>query len=225
MKFIFDQFKPYMFSFWSEVRVWQKETCQYRPSVLLLGLISEIKSSYLTWQNSPKLWKHVGVFLFFFVSFLRVSFLKHPFKKVPSSPIDSDRGSHSITYLISLSVSPKVPWSVNANLALSTASEIWSYCSLLWALLYYLTTPRLIKDGRTANGKVFQLKYDNLKGKFALDFISYLVFLDHVSWVRGSSGNVNLAVSVQSEWNYLRMCFGDWPFWAVFNCLLNCAFN
>ena len=69
MKFIFDQFKPYMFSFWSEVRVWQKETCQYRPSVLLLGLISEIKSSYLTWQNSPKLWKHVGVFLFFFLLF------------------------------------------------------------------------------------------------------------------------------------------------------------
>ena len=46
---------------------------------------------------------------------------------------------------------------------------------------------------------MFQLKYDNLKGKFTLDFISYLVFLDHVSWVRGSSGNVNLAVSVQSE--------------------------
>ena len=47
---------------------------------------------------------------------------------------------------------------------------------LFCALLYYLTTPRLIKDGRTANGKVFQRKYGNLKGKFALDFISNLVF-------------------------------------------------
>ena len=189
--------------------------------MLLLGLISQIKSSYLTWQNSPKLWKHVGPGFLFFFSFLRVYFLKHPFKKVPSSPIDSDRESRSMTYLISLSVSPKVPCSVNANKALSTASEIWSYCNLLWALLYYLTTPRLIKDGRTANGKVFQRKYDNLKGKFTLDFISNQVFLDHV----GSSGNVNLAVSVQSEWDYLRMCFGDWPFWAVFNFLLNCPFN
>ena len=101
--------------FHSGVRhVWQGEICQYRPWVLLLGLISEIKSSYLTWQNSPKLWKHVGPGFLFFFSFLRVYFLKHPFKKVPSSPIDSDRGSHSITYLISLSVSPKVPWSVDA---------------------------------------------------------------------------------------------------------------
>ena len=101
----------------------------YRPEVLLLGLIPEIISLYLTWQNSPKLCKHVhGGFLFLLFSFLRVYFLKHPFKKVPSSPRLRQKKSsqstvarsysiHSIKYLISLPVSPKVPRLVNANLA------------------------------------------------------------------------------------------------------------
>ena len=101
--------------FHSGVRhVWQGEICQYRPWVLLLGLISEIKSSYLTWQNSPiKLWKHVGGFLFFSSLFCAFTFWNTHSRKYPRH-LDSDRGSHSITYLISLSVSPKVPWSVDA---------------------------------------------------------------------------------------------------------------
>ena len=36
---------------------------------------------------------------------------------------------------------------------------------------------------------------------------------------------MNLAVSVQSDWDYLRVCFSDWPFWAIIYFLLNCAFK
>ena len=203
MKFIFDQFKPYMFSFWSEVRVWQKETCQYRPSVLLLGLISEIKSSYLTWQNSPKLWKHVGVFLFFFFSFLRVFLLFFETPIQESTLVTYRlRQRKSLDNIFNFSFS----FSESSLISQRQFSTEYSFRDLI-VLQFTLGSSLLsdnasinYKDGRTANGKVFQRKYDNLKGKFALDFISYLVFLDLVSWVRGSSGNVNLAVSLSAVW-------------------------
>ena len=37
---------------------------------------------------------------------------------------------------------------------------------------------------------------------------------DNIRCARRSSGTVHLAVSVQSDWDYLRVCFSDWPFWA-----------
>ena len=35
---------------------------------------------------------------------------------------------------------------------------------------------------------------------------------DNIRCARRSSGTVHLAVSEQSDWDYLRVCFSDWPF-------------
>jgi len=186
MKFISDQFRPSLFSFWSEV-VWQGEICQLiSPQVLLLGLISEIKSSYLTWQNSPKLCKHVGGFLLFLFSFLRVYFLKKPIQestlltKTQTEEVKSVNPSKVIFYsldnIFNFTSSFSESSSISKRQFSSTASEIWSYRNLLSALLYYLTTPRLITDCRKANGlKVFKRKYE-VKAKIYSQFYFYFSF-------------------------------------------------
>ena len=85
--------------------------------------------------------------------------------------------------------------------------------------LYYLTTPGLQSAGRPTE-RCLNVS-TKLKRKFTLNFISNLC-LDHVRCVNGI---MNLAVSVQSHWDYLRVCFSDWPFWAIIYFLLNCAFK
>ena len=149
----------------------------------------------------------------FFSSF--VLFRAHSFwnthlrKYLP--PLDSVRlsevRSYSLDNIFNFTFSfPKVPWLVNA------VAEIWLHRNLLLVLLYYLTTPQLQTTGRPTERCL-----NVSKTIWSENFLWILLLIwcfDNIRCARRSSGTVHLAVSVQSDWDYLRVCFSDWPFWA-----------
>ena len=113
--------------------------------------------------------------------------------------------SYSLNNIFNFTFSfPKVPWSVNA------VAEMW----LQFTFGTFLPSDNAsVTDDRMANRKVFKRKYDNSKRN--LLWILLLIWcFDNIRCARRSSGTVHLAVSVQSDWDYLRVCFSDWPFWA-----------
>ena len=101
---------------------------------------------------------------------------------------------------------PKVPWLVNA------VTEIWLHRNLLLVLLYYLTTPQLQTTGRPTE-RCLNVS-TTIWSENLLWILLLIWYFDNIRCARRSSGTVHLAVSVQSDWDYLRVCFSHWPFWA-----------
>ena len=156
--------------FHSGVRyVWQGEICQM-ISPASAPFRTNLWNKILTFNVTKQPWTLKARWRFsFFCSLLwAFTFWNTHSRKYPQSTVARSYSIHSITYLISLPVSATSS-SISQRLFSSTASDIWSYRNLLSTLFYYLTTPRLITDCRTANGKVFKRKYDYLKRKFTLN--------------------------------------------------------
>ena len=173
----------------------------------LLRTHLQLKMIIFTWQISTK----STLFFSSFVLFRAHSFWNtHLRKYLP--PLDSVRlsevRSYSLDNIFNFTFSfPKVPWLVNA------VAEIWLHRNLLLVLLYYLTTPQLQTTGRPTK-RCLNVSTTTWSENLLWSLLLLIWCFDNIRCTRRSSGTVHLVVSVQSDWDYLRVFFSDWPFWA-----------